>query len=118
MHSGCLVFINGYVTSIIPAYNQNGAVTSFFLFDSHCKNSQGITTPIGFSVLLQFLTLCEIEQYFIVAYNAHNCEHPLYFQIQFVSFNVSDKVSVIQHFKKQRKRQKAKQLHSVAKKKI
>ena len=62
--------------------------TLYFLFDLHCRNSRGITdSPFGFSVLLQFTDLIQTEGYIEEACNVANLAYPLYFLIQFISFN-------------------------------
>ena len=51
--TGCLLFIFNYVVAIIRYSTTTD--TSYFPFDSHCRNSHGITdSPFRFSVLLQF----------------------------------------------------------------
>ena len=63
--------------------------TLYFLLDLHCRNSRGITdSPFGFSVLLQFADLLQIERYIEEAHNVSNLAYPPYFQIQFISVNV------------------------------
>ena len=47
-------------------------------------------SPFGFSVLLQFADLNQIERYIEEDYNVVNFAYPPYFQIQFVSVNVDD----------------------------
>ena len=52
----CLFFIWNYAVAIIKYSTTRD--TSLFLFNSHCRNSRGITdSPFGFSVLLQFADL-------------------------------------------------------------
>ena len=64
---------------------------SYFLFDSHCRNSRGIPdSPFGFSVLLQFADLIQIERYSVEANNVANLAYPPYFQIHFILVNVDD----------------------------
>ena len=49
------------------------------MFDSHCRSSHGITdSPFGFSVLLQFLDLIQIERYIEEAYKVPNLAYPPY----------------------------------------
>ena len=49
-----------------------------------------IPSPFGFSVLLQFAVLNQIERYIEEAYNVANLAYLPYFQIQSVSVNVDD----------------------------
>ena len=61
------------------------------MFDSHFRSSHGITdSPFGFSVLLQFLDLIQIERYIEEAYKVPNLAYSPYSQIQFISVNVND----------------------------
>ena len=94
--TGCLLFISNYVVANIKYSPTRDR--SYFLFDSHCRNSREITdTPFGFSVLLQFADLIQIERYNTETYNAANLAYPTYFQIQFISVNVDDSdISAIQ----------------------
>ena len=87
--TGCLLFICNYVVTIIRYSTTR--YTPYFLFDSHCRNSCGITdSPFGFSVLLQFADLIQIERYIEEFYNVANLAYPSYFQVQFISVNVDD----------------------------
>ena len=94
--TGCLLFIGNYVVANIKYSPTRDR--SYFLFDSHCRNSREITdSPFGFSVLLQFADLIQIERYNTEAYNVANLAYPTYFQIQFISVNVDDSdISAIQ----------------------
>ena len=48
----------------------NGAGNvSYFLFDSQCRNRRGITVgKMGFSILMKFASLFQIERYIVEAY--------------------------------------------------
>ena len=86
---GCLLFICSYVVAIFRYSTTRD--TSYFLFHSHCRNSRGITdSPFGFSVLLQFANLIQVERYIEKPYNVANLAYRPYFQIQFISVNVDD----------------------------
>ena len=68
-NKGCLLFICNYVVGVIR-------------YSTHCSNSRRITdSPFGFSVLLQFVDLIQIEMYIEEAYNVANLAYPPYFQI-------------------------------------
>ena len=71
---------------------------TYFLFDSHCRNTRGITDgEPGFSVLIRFQTLFQIERYIKEAYQVSGRAYPPYFQIQFISVNVNvDDLAIIQ----------------------
>ena len=87
--TGCLLFICNYVVAIIRYSTTR--YTPYFLFDSHCRNSCGITdSPFVFSVLLQFADLIQKERYIEEFYNVANLAYPPYFQVQFISVNVDD----------------------------
>ena len=82
---GCLLFTNSYKISIIRGYAKNGMHNSIILLDSHCRNRHDVTdSPVGFSVLMQFQNLQEIEKYIEVGYDVASCSYSLYFQVQFV----------------------------------
>ena len=87
--SGCLLFICNYVVSVIKHLTARG--TTSFIVDSHCRNSRGITdNPFGFSVLLQFADIVQVERHIEEASNIANRDYPPYFQIQFLVVNISD----------------------------
>ena len=49
--------MNGTLTAIIE-FSQN-----FYLFDSHCRNRQGLADSDGFLVLLKFSRLEHVQNY-------------------------------------------------------
>ena len=112
--TGCLLFICNYLVGIIRYSTTRD--TSYFLFDSHYRNSRGITdSPFGFSVLLQLADLIQIERYLEEIYNVANLAYPPYFQIQFMSVNMNDsdlsaiqacKVKVFRSIKRKERLQK------------
>ena len=79
--TGFLIFVCSYTIAIIPSYNRNGQLNAYFLFDSHSRDSRGITNIIGYSVLMKFSDLLEIERYLEVAYEVANRFYPIYFQL-------------------------------------
>ena len=88
--TGCLLFICNYVIAIIK-YSTTSTVKSNFIFDSHGRNGQGIThSPFGFSVLLQFADIVQVERYTEDAYNIANRDYPLYIQIQFLFLSINE----------------------------
>ena len=104
---GYLIFICSYTIAVIPSFGRNGNLSSYFLFDSHSRNDRGITTcKTGFSVLLPFPNLSEMEKYLEVAYEIVNRSCPVYFQCQYLYVNISDTdLTYIQDsFRKERKR--------------
>ena len=69
--------------------NGTGNVKYFF-FDSHCRNSREISDgEIGFSILMKFESLFQIERYIEEAYQISDRMYPSYFQIQFISVILS-----------------------------
>ena len=61
--SGCILFLSSYAVALFKYVNAAGNST-YFLFDSHCRNSRGITDcESGFSILIKFDSLCQIERY-------------------------------------------------------
>ena len=87
--SGCILFSCSYAVAMLKHVNGTGNV-SYFLFDSHCRNSRGITDgEIGFSILMKFESLLQIERYIEETYQISGRMYPPYFQIQFVSVNLS-----------------------------
>ena len=52
-----LSFMNGTVTAIIE-FSQ-----TFYLFDSHCRNGQGLADKDGFLALLKFSRLEHVQNY-------------------------------------------------------
>ena len=83
--SGCILFLCSYAVAMFKHVNEAGNV-SYFLFDSHCRNSRGITDgEIGFSILMKFESLFQIERYIEEAYQISGRIYPPYFQIQFIS---------------------------------
>ena len=104
---GYLIFICSCTIAVIPSFGRNGDLSSYFSFDSHSRNDRGITTcKTGFSVLLQFPNLSEIEKYLEVAYEIANRSYPVYFQFQYLDVTISDTdLTYIQDsFRKERKR--------------
>ena len=80
---GHLVFICSYIIAVIPSFDRNVDLSFYFLFHSHSKNNCSISTcKTGFSVLLKFPNISEIEKYLEVAYETCNHSYPVYFQFQ------------------------------------
>ena len=115
--SGCIQFLCSYAVALFRYVNGRRNVT-YFLFDSHCRNSRGITDGgPDFSVLIKFQSLLQIERYIEEAYPVSGRVYPPYFQILFISVNVnvddlamiqSSKISYFRRMKKQQKQTKEK----------
>ena len=95
--SCCILFLCSYAVALFRYVNGRGNVT-YFLFDSHCRNSRGITDGgPGFSFLIKFESLFQIERYIEEAHQVSGRVYPPYFQIQFISVNVNvDDLAIIQ----------------------
>ena len=121
--SGCTLFLCSYTAALFRYVNGRGNVT-YFLFDSHCRNSRGITDGRpGFSVLIKFESLFQIERYIEEAYQVSGRVYPPHFQIQFISVNVNiDDLAIIQSsqisYFRRMKRQQNKQKKIYRKRKI
>ena len=72
-----MLFVNGFTLGII--WNNN----SFYLFDSHSRDSSGNPAVDGTGFLLKFNSLLHIDEYIRKMYLQ---EHPIsgYSQIQFI----------------------------------
>ena len=56
----------------------------YYISDSHSRDSNGVPTPNGVSVLMKFRTLSQIENYIhYINLVSQNIEH-IWFQIQFI----------------------------------
>ena len=77
--NGSLLVINAYALGVIWEKN------CFFLFDSHSNNSSGNICQNGTSVLLNFETLSELQEYVKDIYYVGLKYETQYFQIQFIN---------------------------------
>ena len=95
--SDCILFLCNYAVALFRYVNGRGNVT-YFLFDSYCRDSRGITDGgPGFSVFIMFQSLFQIERYVEEAYRVSGRVYPPHFQIQFISVNVNvDVLEIIQ----------------------
>ena len=104
--SGCILFLCSYAVAMFKHVHGTGNV-SYFLFDSCCRNSRGITDgEIGFSILMKFESLFQIETYIEEVYQISGRMYPPYFQIQFNSVILSvDELVITQSCQKDNFRQ-------------
>ena len=66
--SASIMFVYSYAIALLRYVNGRDNVI-YFLFDSHCRNSHGITDgKPGFSVLINFQTLFQIARHIEEAY--------------------------------------------------
>ena len=117
--SGFILFLCSYAVAMFKHGNGAGNV-SYFHFDSHCRNSRGITDgEIGFSILMKFESLFQIERYIEEAYQISGRMYPPYFQIQFISVILSvDELVIIQSCQKSNFRQIKRQQRQTPKENI
>ena len=60
--TGCILFLCSYAVALFK-YVDTAGNSIYFLFNSHCRNSRGITDgELGFSVLINFDSLFQIER--------------------------------------------------------
>ena len=60
----------------------------FYLFDSHSRDSRGLSVVDGTSVLINFSDLFKIENYVqVFCLECHSMEQS-YFQLQFIHFSI------------------------------
>ena len=70
--TGCLSFTCNYTVAIIK-YSTTSKSTLYSVFDSYSRNDRRmIDSPFGFSVLLQFADIVQVERYIEEAYNRSN----------------------------------------------
>ena len=118
--SGCILFLCSYAVAMFKHVNGTGNV-SYFLFDSYCRNSRGITDgEIRFSILMKCESLFQIERYIEEAYQISGKMYPPYIQIQFISviLSVDELVIIIQFCQKSNFRQIKRQQRQIPKKNI
>ena len=91
------MFLCSYAVDLFRYMNGSGNVT-YFLFNSCCRNSREITDEKpGASVLITFDSLFQIKRYIEEAYQLCSRVYQPYFQIQFITLNVSaDDLAIIQ----------------------
>ena len=95
--SGCILLLCSYAVALFKYVNAAGNST-YFLLDSHCRSSRGITDgESSFSVLTNFDSLFQIERYNEEAYQLSGGVYPPYFQVQFISAVLNtDELAIIQ----------------------
>ena len=77
-----LLFMGGFATALMKHHNH------FYLFDSHSRDSRGLSVVDGTSALIKFSDLFEVENYIQVFYlECHNMEQS-YFRLQFIHFSI------------------------------
>ena len=82
--NAALLFINSTVTAII--FHSR----SYYIFDSHSRDSRGFTVSNGTSVLLKFSCLQQVENYIEVIHLGYQGRERQYFQSQFLEIEVEN----------------------------
>ena len=94
---GVLVLVNGYTFAVI------WAKSSYYLFDSHGHDSEGIIAENGTSILLMFQTTKELQKYIQEVYLNVGATRTQYeFQYIKVEKNKSDAVEIVANIVKSR----------------
>ena len=94
---GVLVLVNGYTSAVI------WAKSSYYLFDSHGHDSEGIMAENGTSILLMFQTTKELQKYIKKVYLNVGATRTQYeFQYIKVEKNKSDAVEIAANIVKSR----------------
>ena len=76
-----LLFMGGFTTALMKHHNH------FYLFDSHSRDSRGLSVVDGTSVLMKVSDLFEVENH-IQAYLECDSMEQSYFQLQFIHFSI------------------------------
>ena len=64
-----IFFISGYTFAVI--WGKSG----FFLCDLHSRNKTGHIVPYGYSILLKFKSLCDIQNYVVDVYLVYTSKY-------------------------------------------
>ena len=110
-----LKFLCIYAVALFRYVNGRGNVT-YLLFDSHCRNSRGITDGgPGFSILIKFQSLFQIERCieeyikFLVEYIRHILKYSLFrlnVSVDDLAMIQSPQISYFRRIKRQQKQVK------------
>ena len=87
--SGMIFFISGYTFAII--WSKSG----FFLCDSHSRNKTGHIVPGGYSILLKFKSLRDIQNYIVDICLVHQNIESTLCQMQYIHVETKSDTSVI-----------------------
>ena len=82
--SCAVLFINSTVTAITLHSR------AYYFFDSHSRDSRGLSVADGSSVLLKFANILQLENHIQVAHLEYQGRERQYFQLQFVEIEVTD----------------------------
>ena len=82
--NGLLFFIDGYTFAIV--WSKQG----FLLLDSHSRSSEGFIALDGYSILMKFISVYEVQNYIIQVYLLQQNNSSLYYQFQYISIDVTE----------------------------
>lgn len=83
VQTGIMFMTSGFTTSILRNKSH------IFIFDSHSRRSDGFFTANGYSVLLKFRKIADVENYVKEIYLCHQNKISIYYQIQPVKVDLS-----------------------------
>ena len=83
-----LLFMGGFTTALMKHHNH------FYLFDSHSRDSRGLSVVDGTSVLMKVSDLFEVENYIRAFYLECDSMEQSYFQLQFIHFSICRKLQL------------------------
>ena len=103
--TGLIFFISGYTFAIIWSKQ------AFFLFDSHSRSTEGFTVSDGYSVLMKFKSLDDVQNYIREAYLYRQQINSVYYQIQYVdidtaALDVTQTLKTIRNLKERSRKRK------------
>ena len=87
--SGMIFFISGYTFAVI--WSKSG----IFVCDSHSRDKKGHIVPDGYSILLKFKSLCDVQNYIVDVYLVGQNIQSTLCQIQYIHVETKNDTSVI-----------------------
>ena len=82
--NGLIFFMNGYTVTLI--WSKQG----LFLFDSLCRSAEGFVALDGYSILMKFKSLDEVQNYIREVYLLQQDNSSLYYQIQYINMDSTE----------------------------
>ena len=79
-----LFFINGYTFALV--WRKQG----FFLFDLHSRSYEDFIALDGYSILIKFISVDEVQNYIREVYLLQQNNSSLYYQFQYISIDVTE----------------------------
>ena len=80
--TGAILFISGNSTAIIFLSG------FYYVFDSHSRDERGIPSAHGFSIVMKFRSLSQIEKYIKYIYLQSQNHTRLWFQLQLIQIEI------------------------------